>query len=151
MSEDFFDTCGRMFASATTLNGNHEYYNSCYLSGYVVECYLKHLILTFGTKDDGTDFSIDDIRKDYGHNLQSLIHDMNDFISINPNIPASCRFDLNVECSAIVGTSGQLKWHPNYRYGEHPKWSDESCSGAYISEITKLHETLTSLRIGGIL
>lgn len=41
---DFLSTLGRMYTNAKLLYRNAEYYNCCYLSGYVLECALKYLL-----------------------------------------------------------------------------------------------------------
>ena len=65
---DFLSTLGRMYTNAKLLYRNAEYYNCCYLSGYVLECALKYLLCQFGLKSDGTRYTISDI-KQYTHRI----------------------------------------------------------------------------------
>jgi len=152
MDVDFLGSCDRMYSSAIILNSNQEYYTSCYLSGYVVECYLKHLILSYGVKEDGSDYTVGDIKSKYVHKIHQLISDLQDYINLSNNIPVSCRIDLNIVCKTIcIGTGGHPKWDPKYRYGEHPAWNDKSYSDSYIRELNQLHDALLYLRTGGVI
>lgn len=152
MNTDFLKTCDKMYASATTLSNNQEYYNSCYLSGYVIECYLKQIILKYAIKSDGTNYTVDEIKAKYAHKIHVLIRDLKDCINVNASIPASCRIDLNIMCKTIcIGTGGHPKWDPRYRYGEHSAWDDKSYSDCYINEIKQLYNILSSLRVGGLI
>ncbi len=49
LSPDFLETLLRMYQDARILYEQEEYYNCCYLSGYVLECALKY---EFSTIDD---------------------------------------------------------------------------------------------------
>ena len=47
--DNYFETAQRMQKSSKILFDNKEYHNSCYLSGYVIECYAKVIIgLSYG-------------------------------------------------------------------------------------------------------
>ncbi len=50
---DFLITLERMHRDSKLLFEEGEYYNSCYLSGYVLECALKFLLCRYGRKADG--------------------------------------------------------------------------------------------------
>ena len=68
---DFLATLERMYKDAKLLFEEKEYYNCCYLSGYVLECALKYILCTFGLKDDGTRYTINDA-KQFTHRIQNL-------------------------------------------------------------------------------
>ena len=148
---DFMLTLDRMYASSTLLNDNQNYYNSCYLAGYVVECYLKQIIYLYAAKDDGSNYSITDI-KVYQHRLDKLVTDLSDTINIASGIPAACRIDIKALCRTIcTGTGGYPQWNPKYRYGEHPAWDDKNYAGDYQKEIAQLYQDISSLRLRGLL
>lgn len=39
--DNYYDTANRMYKSSQTLHNNREFHNACYMSGYVIECYMK--------------------------------------------------------------------------------------------------------------
>ena len=47
--DNFYDSAKRMHNSSQILHNNNEFHNSCYLAGYVVECYAKIIVgLSYG-------------------------------------------------------------------------------------------------------
>ena len=50
---DFLETLERMYKDSRILFQNGEYYNCCYLCGYILECALKYILQKFGKKQNG--------------------------------------------------------------------------------------------------
>ncbi len=84
---DFLSTLGRMYTDARLLYEKKEYYNCCYLSGYVLECALKYLLYKFGLKSDGSRYTINDV-KQYTHGIQNLNRELEQCISFVSGIPS---------------------------------------------------------------
>ena len=64
---DFLKTLQRMYKDSKILFQSGEYYNCCYLCGYILECALKYILQQYGRKQDGSSYSVDDL-KGFGHN-----------------------------------------------------------------------------------
>ena len=65
---DFLKTLERMHHDSKILFEEGEYYNSCYLSGYVLECALKFLLCRYGRKATGENYTWRDV-KQHQHRL----------------------------------------------------------------------------------
>ena len=62
---NFLETMGRMYRSSRILYEKEQYYNCCYLCGYILECALKYILLTFGRDENGEKFSVDMLKTNY--------------------------------------------------------------------------------------
>ena len=145
---DFLSTLGRMYTNAKLLYFNAEYYNCCYLSGYVLECALKYLLCQFGLKSDGTRYTISDI-KQYTHRIQDLNRELEQCVSFVAGIPSQYQLIPENICPYIFsGARGYPKWDPKYRYGEHPMWTTKEWSTHYINEIDAIFEFISSVSFG---
>ena len=146
---DFLSTLERMYTDAKLLYENAEYYNCCYLSGYVLECALKYLLCTFGLKSDRTPYTIDDMKRIFAHGTQKLNHALEQCISSGAGIPATYQLMPERMCPYIfAGASGYPPWNPMYRYGEHPMWSTEEWSTYYMNEIDAIFKFISSVSFG---
>ncbi len=146
---DYLSTLYRMYKDSKILYENKEYYNCCYLSGYVLECALKYILLSFGKKADGEKYTLEEI-KAAAHNTTKLNKFLDDWISITEGIEARYRFDGRTICPHIfIGEGGYPKWDPKYRYGEHPQWEMPSFCQKYIHDIDKIFRFISNVVIGG--
>ena len=146
---DYLSTLHRMYKDAKLLYDNKEYYNSCYLAGYVLECALKYILLTYGRKADGEKYTLTEIKK-VAHNTVKLNTYLDDWISVTDGIEARFRFNSRIICPHIfTGEGGYPKWDPKYRYGEHPQWELQSFSLNYIRDIENIFRFISNIVIGG--
>ena len=146
---DYLSTLQRMYRDSKILYENGEYYNSCYLSGYVLECALKYILLSYGRKPDGENFTLEEI-KGAAHNTSKLNRYLDDWISIAGGIENRYRFDSRTICPHIfVGDSGYPKWDPRYRYGEHPQWNVKALCQKYICDIENIFRFISNIVVGG--
>lgn len=145
---NFLETLSRMYQDAKILYGEEEYYNCCYLSGYVLECALKYILCTFGVKSDGTRYTVDDV-KGYQHGTEKLNQELEQCISGNETFPNIYRLSPETICPFIFkGSGGYPPWNPKYRYGEHPKWSEKEWGDHYIAEIEQIFRFIASIAVG---
>ena len=117
---------------------NNEYHNSCYLSGYVIECYAKVIIgLSYG-------FNSSEL-KTFGHDLKEM---NKEFLYIfNHSSYLSYIKDLKINFGKI--TIGATKWNPNRRYSNvASEWTDVIAQD-YQIEILVAMQTLAQMRIDG--
>ena len=146
---DYLSTLQRMYKDAKMLCDNKEYYNSCYLAGYVLECALKYILMNYGEKAHGEKYTLDEL-KGAAHNTVKLNKYLDDWLSMAEGIEARYRFDSRVICPHIfIGEGGYPQWDPKYRYGEHPQWESESFCQKYICDIENIFRFISNVIIGG--
>lgn len=145
---NFLATLERMYKDAKLSFEKKEYYNCCYLSGYVLECALKYMLCTFGLKGDGTRYTIRDV-KQFTHGIQKLNLELEQCISVGIGVPARYQFMPENMCPYIyAGANGYPYWNPKYRYGEHPMWGTEDWSRHYINELDAIFGFISSVVLG---
>lgn len=146
---DYLSTLMRMYKDSRLLYQEEEYYNSCYLSGYVLECALKYILLTYGKNQNGIEYTLDDM-KTLAHNTSKLNQHLNDWISMTGGIASKYRLDCDRICRNIyIGCGGYPKWDPKYRYGEHPQWNEAIYCGKYMEEIDNIFHFIANIVVGG--
>lgn len=119
---DFLETLERMYRDSKILFEKGEYYNSCYLCGYVLECALKYLLCRYGRKPNGDHYTWRDV-KQHLHKLNELNHELEECLAIMEGIPPHDRWDSSRMCPYIfIGREGYSHWDPAFRYGECPAW-----------------------------
>lgn len=139
--DDFYCTAKRIHKDVKFLFAtNQSYFNTCYLSGYILECYGKLLI----TAHDSTE-----LPKDYGHDLKDINKKINNEISLNTTYAKYC-LDLKIECQTIV--SGHNKWDPIKRYGDNSsQWNQKSIAEMYINESSKIINLIEDMKLDGVI
>lgn len=147
---DYLKTLERMYKDSRILYEKEEYYNCCYLCGYLLECALKYILLKFGRKEDGNQFSIADLKRDT-HNMAKLNQRLESWINCTGGVHARYRIDCKKMCPYMfVGRQGYPHWNPEYRYGEHPKWDDEDYCKEYMKESEKIVRFVAEIVAGGV-
>lgn len=147
---DFLQTMERMYRDAKILFEKGEYYNSCYLSGYVLECTLKFLLCHYGRKSNGERYTWRDV-KDYRHRLNSLNQELEECLAVTEGIPPQYRLDSAQMCPYIYsGREGYSHWNPAFRYGECAAWDTRAYCEHYIEEIEALFRFVGGIIAGGI-
>ncbi len=143
--DNFYKTAVRNFKSSQTLHSNSEFFNSCYLGGYVVECYSKMIIkAAYGSE---------------GSELKSFMHDLKrttreiDYLVGDPSasglVDTRYLLDLKSQCGTII--AGQNKWDPIKRYYNDESIWNSSASSAYQRAIDIVMQTITTMKIDGII
>ena len=147
---DFLETMKRMYNDSRILFEKGGYYNSCYLSGYVLECALKFLLCRYGRKSNGDNYTWKDV-KGYRHELNGLNQKLEECLSIADGIPPQYRLDYSQMCPYIfTGREGYSHWDPKFRYGECPAWEKREYCEHYIEESEKVFRFISGIVAGGI-
>lgn len=132
---DFLKTIERMYKDSRILYDKGEYYNCCYLCGYVLECALKYILLKFGRDENGNTFTVEQLKTQFVHKVIRLNDQLDNCISMTNGIPAKYRLDCRKNTPyMLLGRGGQKPWSPEYRYGEHPMWGKKEYCDHYMAE-----------------
>ncbi|NMR34348.1 HEPN domain-containing protein [Chryseobacterium aquaticum] len=131
--DNFYDTAKRMQKSSKILFNNNDYHNSCYLAGYIIECYLK--ILFFNVSNSSN--------PPFTHKLTNLHSSIMSYLS-------SGNSSLNSYYSNNSFSNVFSDWDPfTKRYTEQNlEWSDINAQD-YQNEISVAMQTLAQMRIDG--
>lgn len=148
---DFLKTLERMYTDSRILYEKEEYYNCCYLCGYVLECALKFILYRCGRRLDGEVYTIDDMKK-FAHNTHGMTSQLEAWISMAGGIASQYRLDVRRKCPYLFeGREGYPRWDPRYRYGEHPRWDDPGYCQKYVEESEYIVQFIAALVTGGAL
>ena len=143
---DFLKTLERMHHDSKLLFEEGEYYNSCYLCGYVLECALKFLLCRYG-RDNYTWADV----KQHLHKLNRLNQALEECLAITNGIPPQYRLDSSLICPYIYcGREGYSHWDPAFRYGECPAWDTREYCEHYIEESEKVFQFISGIIAGGV-
>ena len=146
---DFLETLGRMYRDSRILFQNGEYYNCCYLCGYILECALKYILQIYGRKLDGQPYSINDL-KAFQHNTEKLNQELDDWLSVTEGVSSAYRLDCRKKCPYIfVGKEGFPHWSPAYRYGDYTRWHEKEYCMKYLEESEYIFQFVARIVTGG--
>ncbi|PIF44820.1 hypothetical protein CLU96_1815 [Chryseobacterium sp. 52] len=136
--DNYYNTSHRMYKSSKTLHSNQEYHNSCYLAGYVVECYAKIIIgLSYGL--NSTDL------KEFGHDLKKMRKEFQYIFSHSSF--SSYMLDIPTDFSKI--SLGTTKWNPMNRYSDITNEWIEVNSNDYQNEMLFAMQKITQMKLDG--
>lgn len=136
--DNYYNTANRMFKSSQTLHANQEFHNSCYLAGYVIECYAKIIIgISYG-------FNTSDL-KDFGHDLKKMNKEFQYIIS-HSSI-SSYMLDMPTNFSKTL--SGNTRWDPYKRYSDATNEWSQMNSNDYQNEIVFAMQKMAQMRLDG--
>ncbi|MBM7615417.1 hypothetical protein [Alkaliphilus hydrothermalis] len=141
MKDDFYATAQRVWKDANILNNtpnNTSYFNTCYLSGYILECYGKLLIEAseVGKPDS------------FGHNIRRINEVINKTVSFDQTYSKYC-IDLNTKCTSIY--KGKHRWHPNNRYsGSSTLWNTKEVADKFINESEIVMDIIDEMKVDGM-
>ena len=97
---DFLETLARMYKDSRILFRNGEYYNCCYLCGYILECALKFILQKYGKNQDGKPYSMGEI-KNLKHNTEKLNQELDNWLSMTDGVSPVYRLDCRKKCPYI--------------------------------------------------
>ena len=141
--DDFKITLSRMYKDAKVLNENNCWFNSCYLSGYVIECYAKILLEQALIK--GLSISNDQVKK-YSHNISKMNIDLSMVVSCDVSIGNYC-VDIASECPNLFST-----WKPNDRYSDDSHiWNQKTSSDVIITELGQIMHNISRMKLDGVI
>lgn len=141
--DNFKDTAYRMYEDAEILLNNEKWFNSCYLSGYILECYCK-LILD-NALTNGIINSRRNVRE-YSHNISSMERDMSLLLLSESQLSRYC-LDLSSKCTNILST-----WNPIHRYRDNDtEWNNNNIAEEYKEESDVLIEQILQMELDGVI
>lgn len=136
--DNFYETSNRMYNSSNILHANSQFHNSCYLAGYVVECYAKIVIgISYG-------FAASDL-KEFSHDLKKMKREF-DYIFRHSSV-ANNILDVSADLSTIF--NGTKKWHPMKRYCDSREEWLETNSNNYQREMSLAMQKIAQIKLDG--
>ena len=138
MPDDYTKTALRMGSSSKALHNANEFYNACYLGGYVIECYQKILLKLLGNPG-------------HGHHIPSLINSAETtYLSSSSTIAGQLnRLGVMVNLRADF-VYIQSSWGAGERYsGTNSIWNN-TMSANYQQEITIALNNISAIATSGI-
>jgi HEPN domain-containing protein len=137
LNDNYLKTAERMYDSAKILHQANHSFNSCYLSGYVAECYAKIMYykLAHGRVRLKSHDTIDILS-----NVSSLLTSSS---SYNKYL-----IDMPIECPNMC--AGAAKWHPFERYSDIHPWT-APISALFQQEMDIFFDKITEMIIDGVI
>lgn len=128
-----------MHNSSQILHIFEDYHNSCYLAGYVVECYAKIIL--------GLHHNIDALKlgRTYSHNINKMNREFT-YILANSSY-SEYMVDMIVDFPNI--TAGGQSWDPIKRYTNYSNQWTNIDSDNYQSEIEGVMKKIAKMRVDG--
>lgn len=146
--EDFYDFGLLMRKDSEVLFSDNRLHTSVYLAGYVLESYIKILLIVNGS---GSRSGVDG----YGGHVNSG-NFVNRLMTIEPTaFSNSILFTTNDDypTKLLNGTSNDVcesKWDINGRY-EVNRWVDSSFSSCIQTEINNIESKLVNMKLDGVI
>lgn len=144
MADNYKDTVYRMYESAQLLYKAKMWFNTCYLAGYVAECYCKEILLL--AEHNGHTFHYATNIREFSHKLDKLHDEVSIIASIGGAVSSYC-LDIQSECPLIY-----THWNPNKRYQSNSYvFSQEVVADKIIEEMKKLMSYIVQMEADGVL
>lgn len=144
MTDYYKDTVYRMSDSAAVLHKNKMWFNTCYLAGYVAECYCKEILLL--AEQEGYHFHNASSVRNFSHKLDKLQDEVNLIAMVAGAASAYC-IDVQTECPTIYAN-----WDPNKRYQSNSyMFNQEAIADKVMEEMRKLMKCIVQMEIDGVL
>ncbi|MBN2617365.1 MAG: hypothetical protein JXR64_03525 [Spirochaetales bacterium] len=144
--ENYYKTSRRTALSSNILHSNGEFFNSCYLAGYVLECYTKLLL------KKALNLTDEDLKKEFSHDIKKL----NKTITILKEDPSayglldtSYLIDLTSTCSRMI--SGTNRWDPNKRYDADETIWNSLVSQEYQCSVSIIMAEINKMKLDGVI
>lgn len=133
--DNFYDTANRMLKSSNTLHNDQDFHNSCYLAGYVIECYLKIIVSAFSSKSPRL----------FSHNISSLDSYLQSILNGNSTLS---QYILNGSSDFLMVST---YWKPgDLRYSDVlNSISNQAISDGFQNEIKLAMQKIAQLKIDG--
>jgi len=148
--QNFYDFTMMMKENSNILFNSNRNHTSIYLAGYVLEGYVKILLIHKGaTRHQGN------TNNSYGGHINN-INFINRLNSIDPNMfsssilnPANANYP-NFLLNGDGVENSKDEWNIKYRY-EVQRWTNRNFAQNIQSEIENINTALAQLRIDGVL
>jgi hypothetical protein len=132
--DNFYNTANRMYKSSKILHGDQDFHNSCYLAGYVIECYIKimHQLLSGQNPP-------------LIHNIAVLNSRCLQYIASGNSSNQTYFMDSSANFSTIL-----QKWNPvNTRYCEVTNELIEQDSISFQNEVELAMKKIAKMKLDG--
>lgn len=145
MPDNYHDTAYRMYDSSRLLYEKAQWFNANYLSGYILECYCKLVLILYS--QDGRPFSgSHSTIRSFGHQLSDLKNEI-DLISLTGCAASGYCLDILITCPNIY-----RNWNPNRRYEPDSSiLNTESLAEKIHAETDALIDMIMQMEIDGVL
>ena len=143
MADNYRVTAARTGTSSATLHNSKEFFNACYIGGYVIECGQKLLLESVTNSGTWNYHELDDLQRDYKNRLYALKR------SKYTKASQLAKLNLLVEIDKVFSTVFTT-WHPKYRYDDS-HGCDELTSQKYQQEITGAQKIIARLHTNGFI
>lgn len=140
--QNFYDFGVMMKNDSELLFNNNSFHNSVYLGAFVLEAYIKVLLI-----NNGANTHIGTRDNSYGGHICSL-NFVNRLNSISPEAFSNSILESNNNGYPTKLLSSDYSIH--YRY-EVNKWTDEVFCQDIQDEVLKIYQALNNFRITGVL
>lgn len=132
--DNYYDTAIRMYKSAQSLHVNQEFHNSCYVAGYVIECYVKIIYNLMSGLNPA-----------HSHNILNLNNQCLQYIASGNATNQAYFVDSTTNFSNVL-----LQWSPvNSRYTEILNEFLETDSHNFQGEIEIAMNEIAKMKIDG--
>ncbi|WP_343587477.1 hypothetical protein [Flavobacterium sp.] len=133
--DSYYDTANRMYKSAQLLHTNQEFHNSCYVGGYVIECYVKIIYQLMSGSNPP-----------HSHNISNINSQCLQYIA-NGNASNQAYFvDSNTNFGNVLS-----RWNPvNSRYIETANEFIEIDSQNFQNEIQTAMTEIARMKVDGL-
>lgn len=132
-----------IFSTKSSYTDMYRWFITCYLCGYVPECYGKLMLSAF------FDCKNDELKKLYGHNLKKIFKDVYD-LNLIDSACGKYYIDLKLNCQNIF--QGQQKWDPERRYcSDRGTWDDQTIANDFITEARKVMSIVYDMKLDGVI
>jgi hypothetical protein len=143
--DNYYITAIRMYDSSKILHTNLDYFNACYMAGYVIECYAKIIIsIVYTAQTIEIAHLYRHSIKDLDREIKYVLNDSNIGSVINP------KYILNIDSNFPDICKGIAKWDPFKRYDDSYPW-DQNTSNKFQSQIINAINILLEMKVDGLL
>lgn len=136
MDDQYRKTSERMYSSAFLLHNNRQFFNACYLAGYVIECYQKLVIQILGS-DPRMIHNLEDLKAHYKQ--------LKNTSKARQYLKQGIILDIEQKCPTVF-----LMWHPTHRYDESHEWNEQN-SIQFQEEIKRINHVIARMKTNGLI
>lgn len=142
MADNFKVTAERMYASAKTLYESNDHHNSCYLGGYVIECYQKILYLLLAPGAPQHIHDLGELKQSY----KDKVYVFRNSSQLAKLKKLKVNVDIELAFNRIYNS-----WNPIFRYDDSQDRWNEEVSKEYQKELKHCKYLINQLQINGLI
>ena len=139
--DDYFDTAQRIYNDITILRNSNKWFNTCYLSGYIMECYEKIILNEVLNVPNARGFSHDVDR------MADEIHRLYTAYLVGGGVPSKYIVDIRRACASLF--DGDNSWHPTKRYRNQTTIWGQTIAELFYNETDGIMMLLLEMELDG--